>query len=107
MRRVIWDVNVESGYWTLQDAGDFKFETGVPGAGRVDEDILRTINWPTQLICYFAGKMQILQLRTDYKKKMGSAYSDRDFHDKFLAVGSVPIVFARAKLLGEPVPDLD
>ncbi len=107
VRRVIWDVNVESGYWTLQDAGDFKSETGVPGAGRVDEDILRTINAPTQLICYFAGKMEILQLRADYKKKMGSAYSDRDFHDKFLAVGSVPIIFARAKLLGEPVPDLD
>jgi uncharacterized protein (DUF885 family) len=38
---------------------------------------------------------------------MGAAFTDRDFHDKLLAVGSVPFVFARAKLLGEPVPDLD
>jgi hypothetical protein len=38
---------------------------------------------------------------------MGVAYTDRDFHDRLLAVGSVPYVFARAKLLGEPIPDLD
>jgi hypothetical protein len=107
VRRVIWDVNVESGYWTLQQAGDFKSEAAEPGKGTADEDVQRTINWPAQLICYFSGKTQIVRLREDYKKKMGATYSDRDFHDKLLAVGSIPYVFARAKLLGEPVPDLD
>jgi uncharacterized protein (DUF885 family) len=107
VRRVIYDVNVESGLWTLQQAGDFKSEVSQPGKGVADEDVQRAINWPAQLICYFSGKTQILQLRDDYRKKMGAAYSDRDFHDKLLAVGSVPFVFARAKLLGEPVPDLD
>ena len=107
VRRVIYDVNVESGYWTLQQAGDFKSMVTQPGSGTVDEDIQRTINWPSQLICYFSGKTQILKLREDYRKKMGAAYTDRDFHDKLLAVGSIPFVFARAKLLGEPVPDLD
>jgi uncharacterized protein (DUF885 family) len=107
VRRVIYDVNVESGLWTLQQAGDFKSMVATPGKGVVDEDIQRAINWPSQLICYFSGKTQIIQLREDYKKKMGAAYTDRDFHDRLLAVGSIPYVFARAKLLGEPVPDLD
>jgi hypothetical protein len=106
VRRVIYDVNVESDLWTLQQAGDFKSSVAEPGEGTVDEDIQRAINWPAQLICYFAGKTQILRLREDYKKKMGAAYTDRDFHDRLLAVGSIPYVFARAKLLGEPVPDL-
>jgi len=107
VRRVIYDVNVESGHWNLQQAGDFKDSVSTPGKGVADEDVQRAINWPAQLICYFSGKTQILALRADYKKKMGAAYSDRDFHDRLLAVGSVPFVFARAKLLGEPVPDLD
>ena len=107
VRRVIYDVNVESGYWTLQQAGDFKSMVAETGKGAVDEDIQRAINWPAQLICYFSGKTQILRLREDYKKKMGAAYTDRDFHDRLLALGSVPFVFARAKMLGEPVPDLD
>ncbi|MDE2511397.1 MAG: DUF885 family protein, partial [Elusimicrobia bacterium] len=107
VRRVIYDVNLESGFWSLQQAADFKHSVAEPGQGAVDEDVLRAVNWPAQLICYFSGKMQIVKLREDYKKKMGAAYTDRDFHDRFLAVGSVPIVFARAKLLEEPVPGLD
>ncbi len=107
VRRVFYDVNVESGWWTLQQAADFKDSVATPGAGKIDEDVSRAINWPAQLIAYFSGKMQILQLREDYKKKLGPAYTDRAFHDALLSVGSVPFVFARAKLLGEPVPGLD
>jgi uncharacterized protein (DUF885 family) len=104
IRRVIYDVNVETGVWDLQTAADWK-RGSAKGAGRIDPDLQRTINWPTQLICYFAGKEQILALRDDVKKKLGTAYSERRFNDDLLALGSTPYVFARAKLLGEPVPD--
>lgn len=105
VRRVFYDAHVESGDWTLQDGGDFRFSTR-RGAGTVDEDVLRTINWPGQLIGYFSGKMQILALREEYKKKLGAAYSDRAFHDALLAEGSIPVALIRAKLLGTPVPGL-
>ena len=49
---------------------------------------------------------QIVRLRQDCQKQWGSAYSDRRFHDELLALGSVPFVLARAKLLNQPVPDL-
>ncbi len=106
IRRVFYDVNVESGDWSLQDAGDFK-SLARKGKGHVDEDILRTINWPAQLIGYFSGKLQIQALREDYKRKLGAAYSDRKFHDALLAEGSIPLALIRAKLLGEPVPGID
>lgn len=63
------------------------------------------MNWPAQLSAYFAGKEQILDLKRAYRAKLGNAYSERRFNDELLALGSVPYVFARAKLLGEPVPD--
>ncbi|MBI3547591.1 MAG: DUF885 domain-containing protein [Elusimicrobia bacterium] len=106
IRRVVYDVNVETGRWTLQQAGDFK-SGAEPGKGKVDEDILRTINWPTQLICYFSGKMQIRQLKDDFKKKLGDKYTDRLFHDELLAAGSVPLALIRAKMLGESVPGIE
>jgi hypothetical protein len=105
VRRVFYDAHVESGDWTLQDGGDFRFSTR-RGRGTVDEDVLRAINWPGQLIGYFSGKMQILALRDEYKKKLGAAYSDRAFHDALLAEGSIPVALIRAKLLGTPVPGL-
>lgn len=106
VRRVVYDTNVETGRWTLQEAGDWK-SNAKPGAGKVDEDITRTINWPAQLICYFAGKMQILDLKAAYKKKLGKAYTERKFNDALLSAGSIPYPLIRAKMLGEPVPGFD
>ncbi len=104
IRRVFYDVHVECGDWTLQEAADFKNQAR-RGKGSVDEDILRAINWPTQLISYFAGKVQILELKAAYREKLGAEYSDREFHDALLAEGSIPMALIRAKLLGEPVPE--
>ncbi len=99
-RRVVYDVNVETGRWTLQEAADWK--NGEPGA-EVDRDVLRAIQWPTQLIGYFVGKQQILELREEVRKRQGEAYSDLAFHDALLAEGPVPLTLVRAKLLGEAV----
>lgn len=104
IRRVIYDVNVETGRWTLQQAADFKYGAA-EGQGHIDEDLLRSINWPTQLICYFSGKMQILALRE--RARAGAGYSDRAFHDALLGVGSVPLALVAAKLNGDPLPPLE
>ena len=104
IRRVFYDVHVECGDWTLQQAADFKGQAR-RGQGVVDKDILRAINWPTQLIGYFAGKMQILELKEAYREKLGAEYSERKFHDALLAEGSIPVALIRAKLLGEAVPE--
>jgi len=103
IRRVVYDIKVATGAWSLQQAADWKAQTE-PGKGRIDPDLKRAINWPAQLMSYFTGKEQILVLKADFKKKLGADYSERRFHDELLALGSVPYVFARAKLLGEPVP---
>ncbi|GAA0753455.1 DUF885 domain-containing protein [Ideonella azotifigens] len=103
IRRVVYDVNIETGKWPLQQGADWKDEAQ-PGKGEIDPELKRSVNWPAQLICYFAGKQQILALKADYKKKLGAQYSERRFHDELLAMGSIPYVFARTKMLGEPVP---
>ena len=38
---------------------------------------------PTYMV-YTLGKLEILRLREDYKKKMGKAFSLQQFHDAFL-----------------------
>lgn len=106
IRRVVYDVNMETGAWTLQQGADWRAQKPA-GEATVSPEILRAVNWPAQLICYFAGKEQILALKRDAKAKWGLGYSERRFNDELLALGSVPYVFARAKLLGEPVPGFD
>jgi hypothetical protein len=103
--RAVYGINIETGVWDLQQGADFQ-QHAAAGEGRVNQDILRAIEWPTQLITYFTGKRQIVALKAEYKQKLGAAYSDRAFNDAFLAEGSIPVALIRAKLLGDPVPGL-
>jgi uncharacterized protein (DUF885 family) len=50
---------------------------------------------------YTLGKLEILKLREDYKKKLGGAYTLQKFHDAFLAHGNPPIAVVRKLILGD------
>jgi len=50
---------------------------------------------------YTMGKLAILKLRDDYRRKQGSAWSLQDFHDRFIALGPLPLPLVREALLGE------
>lgn len=49
---------------------------------------------------YTLGKLQILNLREDYRKNKGSNYSLREFHDRLLSRGMPPVEVIRAYMLG-------
>ncbi|HUL02897.1 MAG TPA: DUF885 domain-containing protein [Gemmatimonadales bacterium] len=48
---------------------------------------------------YSFGKLAIYKLRADYQKLKGSAFTLRDFHDKFAQQGGVPIKLMRRILM--------
>ena len=54
---------------------------------------------PTYLV-YNLGKLQILELREDYRKLRGADFRLREFHDRYMEQGSVPNVVIRRALLG-------
>jgi hypothetical protein len=57
-------------------------------------------------IVYSVGKLMVLKLREDYKAKAGSKYSLRQFHDRLLGNGTVPLWLHRALMLGENSGDI-
>jgi uncharacterized protein (DUF885 family) len=50
---------------------------------------------------YTMGKLMILKLRDDYKKKAGADYSLQKFHDAFIRLGPLPLPLVRRAMLGE------
>jgi uncharacterized protein (DUF885 family) len=50
---------------------------------------------------YTLGKLMILKLRDDYKKKLGSAFTLERFHDALLAHGDPPVPLLRPFILGD------
>ncbi len=64
------------------------------------QEVERGTRNPTYLY-YALGRMQILQLREDYREYLeaqGETFSLRDFHDRFLQIG-LPVALARQVLM--------
>jgi uncharacterized protein (DUF885 family) len=55
---------------------------------------------------YTLGKLEIMKLREDMKKKQGAAFSLEKFHDEFLRQGFPPIKIVREAMLGDQSPTL-
>lgn len=51
---------------------------------------------------YTLGKLMILKLREDLKRREGSNFSLRKFHDDLLSYGAPPVPLVRASMLGQP-----
>ena len=49
---------------------------------------------------YTMGKLAILKLREDYRRKMGTDYTLQKFHDTFIRLGPLPIPLIRRAMLG-------
>ncbi len=107
--RVRVDVGIHTGRITFDEARDFYVEhvEFYPGAcgltapdaraacDAADRAIYRYSKWPTQAIAYNLGKNAILALREVTRKSKGTAYSPRAFHEGFMRMGTVPVVFFR------------
>jgi len=55
---------------------------------------------------YTLGKLEILKLREDVKKKQGSAFSLQQFHDDLMKQGTAPIKVIRKAMLHDDSPVL-
>jgi uncharacterized protein (DUF885 family) len=55
--------------------------------------IYRYSKWPTQAITYNLGKNAIVNLRESYRSRLGADYSAREFHERFMRMGTIPTGF--------------
>ena len=93
--RIIVDVKLSRGEMTVDEAVDMLMkETGMPKESAVAE-VRRYTTSPGYPLSYLYGKHLIMRLRDEIKKKMGSKYSDKFFHDTITANGYLPISLLR------------
>lgn len=97
--RVVLDVKLQTGRMSYDDA--WKFMASRVGADTefAQGETRRYCLEPGQPMSYLVGKTQILALREEYQKKMGRHFALKDFHDRLLSEGSIPLSLIRRKLL--------
>jgi uncharacterized protein (DUF885 family) len=58
----------------------------------------RYITLPGQALAYKIGQFEIERLRAEATKAVGDGFSLSDFHDRLLALGSLPLRALRREL---------
>ncbi len=99
--RIIVDAKLHTGRMSYDDAWKFMVDNCWPDTAFFKAEVRRYCLSPSQPMSYLVGKTQILALRDEYRRRMGDKFSMRDFHDRLLAEGSIPVGLIRRKLLAE------
>ena len=103
--RFVVGIKMHSGQMSFDEAKTFFVQEGFQSKKIAEIESKRGTSDPTYLY-YTLGKLQILKLREDYKKKMGAGFNLGEFHDKFMGQGFPPIAVVRQALLGDNSPTL-
>jgi uncharacterized protein (DUF885 family) len=101
--RYIVGIRMHTEGMTMDQAKEFFVKEGhqVPVVGEMETK--RGTGDPTYLM-YTLGKLEILKLREDYRRKMGARFSLQEFHDRFIKAGNPPIKIVRRELMGSDGP---
>jgi uncharacterized protein (DUF885 family) len=74
--------------WSRQQAIDY-FKAHAPDQSLAEVD--RYISWPGQALSYKMGQLRIMALRKEAQQKLGTRFDIREFHDRILRNGVLPL----------------
>ncbi len=98
--RYIVSIKMHTEKMSVEEATDFFVREGFLERANGEREAKRGTSDPTYLV-YTLGKLQIINLRDEYKKLKGQDYSLKSFHDAFLSTGCPPVKLVRAELLDD------
>jgi uncharacterized protein (DUF885 family) len=103
--RFIVGIEMHTGNMSMDQAREFFVQEGYQVPPIADIETKSGTSDPTYLV-YTLGKLQIMKLRDDYKRKLGEKFTLQEFHNRFMEQGGVPLVIIRRALLGDNSPTL-
>jgi uncharacterized protein (DUF885 family) len=103
--RFIVGIEMHTGKMSFDEAVAFFQKEGYQSKETAMVETKRGTSDPTYLY-YTLGKLEIMKLREDMKKKQGAAFSLEEFHNELLRQGFPPIKIVREAMLGDNSPAL-
>ncbi|HEY5776331.1 MAG TPA: DUF885 domain-containing protein [Xanthomonadales bacterium] len=98
-RGMVVDPGIHLFGWTREQAIDFMMESGRFPESMGDEMVDRIAILPGQLTAYDSGGLEILALRGMAEEAMGEDFDIREFHDRVLENGTIPLLQLRAHVV--------
>ncbi len=98
----ILDYSIHTKNLSKEDALNFLMHDAFQQKAEAEGKWKRASLSQVQLCSYFTGYSEIYDLREEIKKKQGSTFNLKAFHEKFLSYGSAPVKLIRELMLKEP-----
>ena len=89
--RLVVDTGIHAMGWTRQQAIDYMRDNTALSEHNVVAEVDRYIGWPGQALAYKVGELFISDLRQRAESKLGERFDIREFHDRILSAGSIPL----------------
>jgi uncharacterized protein (DUF885 family) len=89
--RLVADTGIHWLGWDIEQARRCFTENSALAPHNIQTELERYISWPGQALAYKIGELRIRGLRRDAEKALGENFNVRDFHDKLLLSGALPL----------------
>ena len=89
--RLVIDTGVHHYGWSREQAQAYLRDNAALSEHEITTEIDRYISWPAQALAYKLGEMLIREKRSKAEDALGTDFDQRYFHDKILALRSVPL----------------
>jgi uncharacterized protein (DUF885 family) len=99
--RLVVDTGLHSKRWTREQAVEFMLENLGAPREEIEIEVDRYVVWPGQATAYMTGQLKILELRERMKEKLGDEFSLKEFHNRVLGNGALPL-FLLERVVLEP-----
>ncbi|HEU4563037.1 MAG TPA: DUF885 domain-containing protein, partial [Gemmatimonadaceae bacterium] len=96
--RLVVDPGLHVLGWTRQQAIDYMLAHTAESPEAVATEVDRYIVMPGQATSYMLGRNEIMSLRDEARRELGSRFEIREFHDRVLEDGSVTLPALRVKI---------
>jgi uncharacterized protein (DUF885 family) len=77
--------------WSRQEAIDFMLAHSALAPRAVADEVDRYIALPGQALAYKTGQLELMRMRRDAERRLGTAFDIRGFHDAILSDGALPL----------------
>lgn len=88
--RVLVDVGLHTGEMTFHGAVGLLVETARLDEAAAVAEVRRHACQPGRAMTHMIGKLLVLSIREEQKRRLGSRFDLREFHDQLLSYGTIP-----------------
>ena len=89
--RLVVDTGLHYYKWSRDEAIKYCMENSGEDEHEIAVEIDRYIAMPGQALAYKIGELKILELREEAKKALGPGFDIKEFHDRLLGKGALPL----------------